>query len=174
MKIEIRIAGLGGQGAVFAAHLLGRAGVLENWHVSQSSFYGPESRGTLSYGDVILSKESIDFPFVRNPDILIALCQEGYDRFAKNTAKYIFFDSGRVTPDYSLKPEHISFPFEEIAQKEIGRKVVTNLISVSACCAKKKSISKESLIKALEEMVEEHQRAINIKTIELGWKLTIK
>ena len=58
-KKEIRIAGLGGQGVVFAAQLLGRAGVLEGWFVSQSSFYGPESRGTLCYADVILSRESI-------------------------------------------------------------------------------------------------------------------
>lgn len=174
MKREIRIAGLGGQGVVFAAQLLGRAGVLEGWKVSQSSFYGPETRGTLCYGDVILSRESIDFPFVRKPDILIALCQEGYGRFAKDTSGIIFYDSGRVKPAPSFKVEHFSIPTEEMAQKELGKKVVANLISLAACCAKTGIISKESLVKALEELTEESHRTINLKALELGWGFRIK
>lgn len=173
-KKELRIAGLGGQGVVFAAQLLGGAGVLEGWHVSQSSFYGPETRGTLCYGDVILSREAIDFPFVTRPDILLALCQEGYDRFARDTAMLVFFDSGRVKPEPSIKTEHFSIPAEEMAHKELGKKVVANLITLAACCAKTGIVSKESLIKAMEEVTEESNRPINLKALEWGWGLGIK
>jgi 2-oxoglutarate ferredoxin oxidoreductase subunit gamma len=156
---------------VFAAQLLGRAGAVEGWCVSQSSFYGPESRGTLCYGDVVLSRESIDFPFVTRPDILVALSQEGYDRFARDTVVFVLFDAGRVKPDVSLKAERFSIAAEEVAQKELGKKVVANLIIIGACCAKTGIISKESLTKALEEMSQESQRNINLKALEMGWEM---
>jgi 2-oxoglutarate ferredoxin oxidoreductase subunit gamma len=185
-KKEIRIAGLGGQGVVFAAQLLGRAGVLEGWCVSQSSFYGPESRGTLCYADVVLSRKSIDFPFVTKPDILIALSQEGYDKFGgivtppaplnKGGAEgegSVFYDSGRVRPDPSLKVEHFPVPAEEVAERELGKKMAANLIILAACCARTGIVSKESLIKALEEVTESAsggQRVANAKALELGWE----
>lgn len=174
MKKEIRIAGLGGQGVVFAAQLMGRAGVIEGWCASQSSFYGPESRGTSCYGDVILSRESVDFPFVTIPDILIALCQEGYDRFARDTTGFILYDPGRVTPDPSPKTSHLPVPCEEVAQRELGKKMVANLIALAAGCARTGIIKKESLIKALTEMTEESHRPVNLKALELGWELGIK
>lgn len=173
MKKEIRIAGLGGQGVVFAAQLMGRAGVLEGWCASQSSFYGPESRGTSCYGDVVLSRESVDFPFVTIPDILIALCQEGYDRFARDTTEFILYDPGRVSPDRSLKTSHLPVPCEEVAQKELGKKMVANLIILAACCAKTGIIKKEPLIKALTEMTEESQREVNVRALEIGWRFGV-
>jgi 2-oxoglutarate ferredoxin oxidoreductase subunit gamma len=171
MKKEIRIAGLGGQGVVFVAQLLGRAGVLEGWCVSQSSFYGPETRGTLCYGEVILSRESIDFPFVTKPDILLTLCQEGYDRFARETIEFVFLDSGQVKPDPSVCVIHFPIPAEELAEREVGKRVVANLVGLAACCAKTGIVKKESLLKALEEMTEGPQRTTNLKALELGWEL---
>ena len=107
-------------------------------------------------------------------DILIALSQEGYDRFAKDTVGCTFFDTGRVKPDLSLKMEHFSVTAEEMAQKELGKKMAANLISIAACCAKTGIISKEFLIKALQELIEGSQRPVNIKALELGWELGIK
>ena len=79
-----------------------------------------------------------------------------------------------MTPDPSLKTSHLPVPCEEVAQGELGKKMVANLIALAAGCARTGIIKKESLIKALTEMTEESYRPANLKALELGWELGIK
>ncbi|MBI5043594.1 MAG: 2-oxoacid:acceptor oxidoreductase family protein [Nitrospirae bacterium] len=58
--IEIRIAGIGGQGIIQTGTILSLAGMYDGKNVSQASTYGPESRGTPSKTDVIISDSDID------------------------------------------------------------------------------------------------------------------
>ena len=81
-KIEIRFAGAGGQGLQAAASVLGQSIInSSDLHVAQAQNYGPESRGGLSYSDLIISREEIDFPKVKTPDVLVCMSNESYLRF---------------------------------------------------------------------------------------------
>jgi 2-oxoglutarate ferredoxin oxidoreductase subunit gamma len=44
--------------------------------------YGPESRGGACNAQVIISENPIHYPYVTSPNILLALSQAGYDKFA--------------------------------------------------------------------------------------------
>jgi Pyruvate/2-oxoacid:ferredoxin oxidoreductase gamma subunit len=51
--------------------------------------------------------------------------------------------------------------------------MAANLIILATCCARTGIVSKESLIKALEEVTESAsggQRGANAKALELGWE----
>lgn len=81
-KLEIRFAGVGGQGLQAAASILGKSMILSSKQfVCQSQNYGPESRGGLSYSDLIISDVEIDFPKIKIPTVLVCMSNESFLRF---------------------------------------------------------------------------------------------
>ena len=81
-KLEIRFAGAGGQGLQAAATILGKSLIRStNKYVCQCQNYGPESRGGLSYSDLIVSDEEIDFPKIKTPNILVCMSNESFLKF---------------------------------------------------------------------------------------------
>ena len=47
----------------------------------QSQAYGPEARGGATRSDVIISDTTINFPKVIQPNVLVCLTQEAYNKF---------------------------------------------------------------------------------------------
>lgn len=174
MKRQIRIVGLGGQGVVLCARLLGQAGAIEKKYVAQSSTYGPESRGTLCRAEVIISEEPIDYPYVTETDFLIALAQEGYDRFSGNVTDAIIFDPKGVSPNARITTKHIPIPATGTSAKEFGSKAVANVVILSALAAHTSLVSKDSLKQAIEKTVGEKFHELNIKALELGWRVGLE
>src|SRR5512141_1114716 len=83
LRTEIRIAGFGGQGAILAAAVIGKAAaIFQGAYATMTQSFGPEARGGSSAAQVILSTEPILYPYVTQPDILVVMSQEGYTRFA--------------------------------------------------------------------------------------------
>jgi len=82
MKIEIRLAGTGGQGVILASVILAEAtGVHEGRHVVQTQSYGPEARGGASRADVIIADEPILYPKSRRLDVLVCRGQLGENNY---------------------------------------------------------------------------------------------
>ncbi len=174
MKKQIRIAGLGGQGVVLSAQLLGQAAIIEKKHVAQSSAYGPESRGTPCRAEVIISDEPIDYPYVTEADFLIALDQDGYDRFSGDVGDTILFDPKAVSPHERMTVRHIPIPATEISSREPGGKAAANVIIISALAAYVSLVSKKSLTEAIEMTVRKGFCRPNLKALELGWRLGLE
>lgn len=78
-ELKVRIAGIGGQGAVLLGDVLGHAAMLAGLNSAMSTVYGSQARGGASRSDVIISPEQIDFPHVVSPQALVALAQDPYD-----------------------------------------------------------------------------------------------
>ena len=77
--IQIRIAGMGGQGIQTAGRLLAHAAILQRKFSAVTSVMGPEVRDGVSLADVLLSDRMIDFPGLSEIDILVPLTQRAYD-----------------------------------------------------------------------------------------------
>ena len=78
---EILITGFGGQGIVLTGNILGKAATLyDNKHATMTQSYGPEARGGSCSSQVIISEEEILFPYVENPQILICMSQDGFNK----------------------------------------------------------------------------------------------
>ena len=125
MRREIRICGFGGQGIILAGVVLGEAAVRARHHAVQTQSYGPESRGGAARAEVVIDSLPIAYPRVVKADVLVALSQLGYDRFASEVS-----DNGIIVADADLvKTEGPArlLPFNRTAEG-LGRKIVANIV----------------------------------------------
>jgi len=77
MNTQVRFAGVGSQGLVSASVVLAQAlGIVRDYEVVQTQFYAESIQGGASCGDVIFGRDKIVFPWVLNPDVLVALAQD--------------------------------------------------------------------------------------------------
>ena len=65
--------GFGGQGLLFAGHVLAQAAVIEGRMVSWMPSYGPEMRGGTASCTVIIADHPIGSPIVDSADSVVAL-----------------------------------------------------------------------------------------------------
>lgn len=75
------LAGFGGQGLLFAGHVLAQAAVIEGRTVSWMPSYGPEMRGGTASCTVIIADHPIGSPIVDSADSVIALNPPSLARF---------------------------------------------------------------------------------------------
>jgi 2-oxoglutarate ferredoxin oxidoreductase subunit gamma len=124
MKKEIRIVGFGGQGIILAGVILGEAATRAGHWAVQTQSYGPESRGGAARSEVVISSDPIDFPRVSHADVVVALSQEGYEKYGMELG-----DGGLVVVDSDLvqADEAQAVPFTKTAE-EVGHKIVSNIV----------------------------------------------
>lgn len=172
MKYEIRLGGKGGQGLVLAGIILGEAAsTYENFYAVQRQSYGPEARGGASRSDVIISDEEIEYPIIDEPDILLAMSQEAYEKYVHQLKK-----GGILLIDKSLVLENVadrntklySVDFTKLARKSFNMEMVANIIALGTIVNLLKIISKDSILKVLEKRVSLKYFATNQNALELG------
>lgn len=140
-RLEIRFAGIGGQGLQAAAGILGQALIHEkNKYVCQSQNYGPESRGGLSYADLIISDQEIDFPKIKTPQVLVCMSNESFLKFKhelfEGTLTHMVIDPVMVSVEKSdLENSPVSFHSisATLASEAItGNRLAANVVLVGA------------------------------------------
>ncbi len=170
--LEIRIAGIGGQGIIQTGSILALAGMYDGKNVSQSSTYGPESRGTASKTDVIFSDSDIDYPYIEKADILIVMAQKAYELYQRDLkeAGKLFYDPEKVKIE---KADNNSFaiPASGLAAKELNNPLMGGIIMLSFVIKKTGIISFDSFKKAIKESVIEEYVSVNMKAVEIGMTL---
>lgn len=171
-KTEIRIAGFGGQGVVLAGVVLGRAAVLyDKKKAVQTQSYGAEARGGGARSEVIISEDSIDYPKVMRPDILVAMSQQALDKYLKDLKPggLLLIDSELVK---TLPPEQrftfYKFPFSRIANDEFGRTIVANVIMLGALTGLAHLVSFGAMKSSIRTSVPKGTEEMNLKALKRG------
>ena len=170
---EIRLSGSGGQGLILAGIILARAAVIEKRRVTQTQSYGPESRGGYSRADVIISDEEIYFPEATNFNCLLALTQEACDvyLFDLRDTGILIIDTTFVK-NLALAAENTyELPFTEIAQEKLGSAISTNILSLAFLVQITGIVKPESLKQSISESVKAAFIDVNLKAMEIGFKL---
>jgi 2-oxoglutarate ferredoxin oxidoreductase subunit gamma len=169
MRAEIRISGFGGQGVVLAGYILGKALTIYNeYETVMTQSYGPEARGGASSANLVVADEPIDYPFVQQPDILVALSQEAYTRY-RYTAKQeaaILIDEDLVVPAKDDKP--FCIPANRLAE-ELGRRVVANVVMLGYFTAVTGLVSREAVEKAITSSVKPKTIQLNLQAFDTGY-----
>lgn len=171
-KFEIRLSGSGGQGLLLAGIILAEGAINDGKNSIQTQSYGPEARGGASKSEVIISSEVIDFPKVRNCDILLALTQKSYEQYGeglKDNGILIIDDSVNVGAVVNKKV--YSVPILDTAVKELGKPMVTNIVALGAIVGITKVISNESLEKAVLARVPKGTEELNRKALSMGYDI---
>lgn len=78
-KMEVLIAGHGGQGVLLLGDYLAYSAMLQGEHVAYIPSYGPETRGGRTKCYVIISHEAVDNPVAEEPDVELIMNQPSMD-----------------------------------------------------------------------------------------------
>ena len=170
MRTEICISGFGGQGIVLAGYILGKAIALYGGREAvMTQAYGPEARGGASSANIVVSDETVDYPFVIEADILAALSQEAYTKFrpAVKPDALVLIDSDLVKPFEDDIP--MGIPATRIAE-ELGRRIVANVVMLGYFTSAADVVDREAMEKAIESTVKPKTLSLNLKAFETGYQ----
>jgi 2-oxoglutarate ferredoxin oxidoreductase subunit gamma len=170
---EIRFAGYGGQGIIRSGIIAGKAAsIFDNKFSTMSQSFGPEARGGACSSQLVVSDTKVLYPYVTAADVLVAMSQEGYDKFEPEMS-----DSGSLLIDADLvKPKKprsrikmFSIPATRFAE-EIGNKIVANVVMLGFFTAVTGIVSYDAMKKALPGSVPERALPLNIKAFDKGYE----
>ena len=169
-KMEIRLAGTGGQGLITGTNILAEAGIFENKSVAQSQSYGPEARGGMCKGEVIISDEKIGFTKVTKPTFVMALSQQSFEKYCYGLDDECFVlvdETIEVPADYDHK-KFMKLPILATAREKVGKMQTVNIVSVGAINQILKICDAESLQKAVLMHVPKGTEELNLKALTEG------
>lgn len=177
---EVRLAGMGGQGVILAGMILGRAkSIVDNKFATMTQDFGPEARGGAASCAVILSDDPILYPNVTNPDTLVAMSQEALTKYINSVKpggkliveeELVKLDSVEI--DSSIKV--FSIPATRLAEEEIGRKIVLNIVMYGFVAAVTGLVSEETARQAVQMSIPKGTEKINFAAFEIGYKYGVK
>jgi 2-oxoglutarate ferredoxin oxidoreductase subunit gamma len=173
-RIEILIAGLGGQGVVLAGQILGRAAVYERKNVVQTQSYGAEARGSDAKSEVIISDEKIGFPVVRKCDILVILSQTAMDKHKKSLKENgtLLVEPDMVSVPHDIQARIFKVSATKTAETELKSKLYANIVMLGALAKATGLVSKSAVEKAISNTVPKEAVEKNINAFRLGFQLT--
>jgi 2-oxoglutarate ferredoxin oxidoreductase subunit gamma len=171
-KIEVRLAGLGGQGIVLAGRIFSMAAAYDGKNVLQTQSYGAEARGSLAKADIIVSNQKIGFPTVRKCDVLVAMNQEALNKYLKDLKDdgVLIVDSTNVKIP-KTKAKVFKIPATEEAEKLFKSKIHANMLMLGALAKIVDLTSKEAIERALKETLPQNSYEINKRAFEAGKNL---
>jgi 2-oxoglutarate ferredoxin oxidoreductase subunit beta len=170
--VQIKIAGLGGQGIGLLGLILGRAAcIFDGNQATYTQEYGPEARGGASSSNIIVSSEVIDLPYVTKPNIVITMAQGAFRKYKKeiqpNSA--LFIDKDLVKPtDLPDGVKIYAVPAIRMAE-QLGRAVVANIVMLGFFIALIPHISLEAAESALKISVPKGTEEFNLKAFKEGY-----
>jgi 2-oxoglutarate ferredoxin oxidoreductase subunit gamma len=171
-RFEIRIAGFGGQGVVTIGKILGTAfSVYGGRNSVNTQSYGPESRGGACRSEIVVSDGDINYPYVRQADVFIALSQVALDTYSADLKEggILIIDPDTVrsipTGDTFLL---YAVPTVAIAH-EIGDVRCQNTVALGALYALiGRHIDETVLLEALTQSVPPNTLDLNLAAFQKG------
>jgi 2-oxoglutarate ferredoxin oxidoreductase subunit gamma len=170
-RYEIRLSGSGGQGLILAGQVLAEAAAIyDDNNATQSQSYGPEARGGASRSDVIISDGEIDYPKATNIDLLLAFTQEACDKYTADWRKggILLTDSKEVTKIPKGDFQVYAVPITEIAEQEIGRAIVANIVALGLIAGLSKVVTPSAMEQAIRARVPKGTEEMNLKAFRKG------
>lgn len=170
---EIRIAGFGGQGVILSAIVLGKAAsIYENGFATMTQNFGPEARGGACSAQLVVSDSPVLYPYTTQPDIMVIMSQEAYNRFAHELKPggilIIEEDLVRVA-DLQGDPKVYAIPATRFAE-ELGKRMVLNSVMVGFFTAVTKLLDPDAVRKAVSDSVPANFRELNLKAFDKGFE----
>ena len=176
MKVEIVIAGFGGQGVLSMGKILAYAGLMVDLEVTWMTAYGPEQRGGSANVTVILRDEKISSPILNSYDIVVVLNQQSLDKFESKVKPggVLIYDNYGI----HRAPERKDISVHNInameATFELKNDKAYNMVVLGALLKVRPVVTLESVLKGLKKSLpERHHNLIplNEEAIKKGMSL---
>jgi len=170
-RCRMVFSGSGGQGVITATIILAEAAVLyENLNAVQSQSYGAAARGGATRSDVIISESTIDYPKVIQPNVLVCLTQEAYNKFYPmiRPGGLLITDTRYVKTQKKVDAQQRELPMFQNVMDKIGKPIVFNICMLGAVMAMVDLINPEAIMKVLENRIPADFLDLNRQALELG------
>jgi 2-oxoglutarate ferredoxin oxidoreductase subunit gamma len=154
--------GFGGQGLLFAGHVLAQAAVIEGRTVSWMPSYGPEMRGGTASCTVIVGDQPIGSPIVDSADSVIALNPPSLAKFEP-----LLRPGGVLVVNATLieaQPrradvEIVTIPCTELARAN-GDERFVSMVALGGLVARSAIVRSESIRQALIDVIGNDRAAL--------------
>jgi 2-oxoglutarate ferredoxin oxidoreductase subunit gamma len=169
-RMEIRLAGEGGQGMILAGIILAEAAAIyDNKNATQTQSYGPEARGGASKAEVVIAQGEIDHPEVIIADVLVAMSQEACDKYAGNLKKdgLLIVDQERVGRVPSSRA--IKVPITRLAQESSGKSITANVVALGVLVGLTEVVSRQAITRAVAARAPKGTEEMNKSALAAGF-----
>lgn len=173
-RVRLVFSGSGGQGVITAAIILAEAAVLhENLMAVQTQAYGAAARGGATRADVIISENTINYPMVDQPNILVCLTQEAYASYAPiiRPGGLLITDTRYVKTERKVDAVQREFPIYETVMQKIGTPLVFNICMLGVLIGLAELVRPASIMKVLQSRLPKSAIEANRRALELGLEL---
>ncbi len=170
---EILLTGAGGQGLILASIVMAAAAVNDNKNVVQTQSYGPEARGGASMSGVIIDVDTIEYPKVTKPTVLLCMNQASFNKYLPKVEPgcVIIADSTFVSGTYSEDFKVQMFPITKSAKEILKKEVVANMLALGVINAATNLIEREIFRDSIFKMAPKGSGELNQEAFDLGYKL---
>ncbi len=173
-RIELTLAGVGGQGSILAGVILGTAAVsFDHKYAVQTAAYSSELRGGFAAAWVVVDEVPVLYPRVTQPDILLAQAQDSIDRFAATLKPggALIYDSDLVSSVPASIQNPLGLPATSQARQLFGAPMVANMIMLGALCQRFGVVGAQALKQAIAGAVPKGKEGPNLQAFDLGMSL---
>jgi len=145
------------------------AAIYDGKQATQTQSYGPEARGGASRSEVVISDGEIDHPEVLSADVVVALSQEAYKKFAKSVRPggLLIVDEERVECDPTI--DVVKIPILRLAQETTGKAITANTVALGVLVGLTSVVSKQAIEKAVTARAPKGTEEMNRKALEAGF-----
>ncbi|MFH1086472.1 MAG: 2-oxoacid:acceptor oxidoreductase family protein [Chloroflexota bacterium] len=171
-RVEILLAGSGGQGLILAGLILAEAAVIhDHKNACQTQSYGPEARGGASKSEVVIDTGEIDYPKVISADVLMALTQEACDKYSGELKRDGLLIVDAMYVDHVPNPRAYKLPITKVAEQTTGRAITANMVGLGVLAGLTGVVSRQALEAAVAARAPKGTAEINLKALEAGYRL---
>lgn len=171
-RIEIRLAGEGGQGMILAGIILAEAAAIyDGKNAVQTQSYGPEARGGASKAEVVISSGEIDHPEVLAADVLVVMSQEACDKYAESLKEsgWLIIDEEKVNRAPSRKV--VRAPITRLAIETTGKAITANVVALGVLVGMTAVVSREAIEKAVLARAPKGTEEMNRAALDKGFEI---
>jgi len=173
-RVRLVFSGSGGQGVITAAIILAEAAVLyEDLNAVQSQSYGAAARGGATRSDVIISDATIDYPRVIQPNLLVCLTQEAYNKFYDiiRPGGLLITDLRYVKTLKKVDAQQREIPIYNQVMEKIGKPIVFNIAMLGTLIGMTELVAPESIMKVHANRIPPDFLDMNRQALDLGLAL---
>ena len=173
-RCRLVFSGSGGQGVITAAIILAEAAVMhDGLNAVQSQAYGAAARGGATRADVIVSDTEIHYPKVIQPNVLVCLTQEAYNKYHPiiRPGGLLITDRRYVETGRRLDAQKKELPLIQSVLDKIGKAIVLNICMLGAVISLTDIVKPESIMKVLSNRIPKDFIQMNQIALELGMEL---
>lgn len=172
-ETEVRFAGYGGQGIIRSGIIIGRAAAIyDDKFATMNQAFGPEARGGACSSQLVVSETKVLYPYVANPHVLVAMSQEGYEKFEPELREdgMLLIDQDLVKLRKMTKKRQLySIPATRFAE-ELGNRIIANVVMLGFFTAISKVVSVDAMKKAIPESVPSRFIGLNLNAFDKGYE----